>query len=76
MIADYLLGLSETKNHSNAVLVDLRLNDDMIELLKSGLVENSLLCESVALGFYRRMAELEIAVNGVAAKQVQAQTSL
>ena len=30
---DYLLGLSETKNHPNANLADLRLGDDMIELL-------------------------------------------
>ena len=43
--ADYLLGLSETKNYPNADLADLRLSDDMIELLKRGLVDNSLLCE-------------------------------
>ena len=43
--ADYLLGLSQTKNHPNADLADLRLSDDMIELLKSGRVNNSLLCE-------------------------------
>ena len=36
--ADYLLGLTETKNHPNAELADLRLSDDMIELLKSGLM--------------------------------------
>ena len=30
--ADYLLGLSETKNHPNADLADLHLSDDMIEL--------------------------------------------
>ena len=29
MTADYLLGLSETKNHSNADFTDLRLSDDM-----------------------------------------------
>ena len=34
---DYLLGRSQTKNHPNADLADLRLSDDMIELLKSGL---------------------------------------
>ena len=34
--ADYLLGLSETKNHANADLADLRLRDEVIELLKSG----------------------------------------
>ena len=40
--ADYLLGLSQTKNHPNADLADLRLSDDMIELLKSGRVDNSM----------------------------------
>jgi len=44
---DYLLGRSQTRNHPNADLADLHLSDDMIELLKSGLVDNSLLCELV-----------------------------
>ena len=69
---DYLLGRSQTKNHPNADLADLRLSDDMIELLKSGLVNNSLLCElAVHPDFPRLMADLEIYVNGVAVKQVQ-----
>ena len=46
--ADYLLGLSQTRKHPNADLADLRLSDDMIELLKSGRVDNSLLCELAA----------------------------
>ena len=70
--SDYLTGLSETKNHPNADLADLRLSDDMIELLKSGRVDNSLLCELAAHpDFPRLMADLEIYVNGVAVKQVQ-----
>ena len=70
--ADYLLGLSETKNHPNADLADLRLSDEMIELLKSGRVDNYLLCELAAHpDFPRLMADLEIYVNGVAVKQVQ-----
>lgn len=70
--ADYLLGRSQTKNHPNADLEDLRLSDDMIELLKSGLIDNSLLCELAAQpDFPRLMADLEIYVNGVAIKQVQ-----
>ena len=70
--ADYLLGRSQTKNHPNADLADLRLSDDMIELLKSGLIDNSLLCELAAHpDFPRLMADLEIYVNGVAVKQVQ-----
>ena len=70
--ADYLLGLSEMKNHPNADLADLCLSDDMIELLKSGRVDNSLLCELAAHpDFPRLIADLEIYVNGVAVKQVQ-----
>ena len=69
---DYLLCRSHTKNHPNADLADLRLSDDMIELLKSGLVDNGLLCELAAHpDFPRLMADLEIYVNGVAVKQVQ-----
>ena len=75
--ADYLLGLTETKNHPNAELADLRLSDDMIELLKSGRVDNSLLCElAVHPDFPRLMADLEIYVNGVAVKQVQAANAI
>ena len=74
---DYLLGLSQTKNHSNADLADLRLSDDMIELLKSGRVDNSLLCELAAHpDFPRLMADLEIYVNGVAGKQVQSANAI
>ena len=63
---DYLLGRSKTKNHPNADLADLRLSDDMIELLKSGRVDTSLLCElAVHPDFPRLMADLEIYVNGV-----------
>lgn len=75
--ADYLLGLSETKNHPNADLADLRLSDDMIELLKSGSIDNSLLCELAAHpDFPRLMADLEIYVNGIAGKQVQSANAI
>ena len=67
--ADYLLGLSETKNHPNADLAELHLSDDMIELLKSGLVDNSLLCELAAHpDFPRLMADLEIYVRRAGAR--------
>ena len=74
---DYLLGRSQTRNHPNADLADLRLSDDMIELLKSGRVDNSLLCELAAHpDFPRLMADLEIYVNGVAGKQVQSANAI
>ena len=69
---DYLLGLSEMKRHPNADLADLRLSDGMIDLLKSGQVDNALLCELAAHpDFVKLMADLEIYVNGTAVKQVQ-----
>ena len=75
--ADYLLGLSQTRNHPNADLADLRLSDDIIELLKSGRVDNSLLCElAVHPDFPRLMADLEIYVNGIAGKQVQSANAI
>ena len=75
--ADYLLGLSESKNHPNADLAELRLSDDMIELLKSGLMDNSLLCELVVHpDFPRPMADLEIYVNGIAGKQAQSANAI
>ena len=75
--ADYLLGLSETKNYPNADLANLRLSDDMMELLKSGLIDNALLCELAAHpDFPRLMADLEIYVNGIAGKQVQSANAI
>ena len=70
--ADYLLGLSEMKNHPNADLADLRLSDEMIDLLKSGRIDNTLLCELAAYrDFPRGWLTLKIYVNGTALKQAQ-----
>ena len=44
----------------------------MIDLLKSGRIDNTLLCELAAHpDFPRLMADLEIYVNGTALKQAQ-----
>ena len=37
---DYLLGVTELKNHPNAELHELHLSDAMLELLKSGRINN------------------------------------
>ena len=42
---DYLLCLTENRNHSNTDLTELHLSDNMIALLKSGSINNRLLCE-------------------------------
>lgn len=49
----------------------------MIELLESGSIDNSLLCELAAHpDFPRFMADLEIYVNGIAGKQVQSANAI
>ena len=64
---DYLMGVTEQKNHPNADLNDLHLSDEMIELLKSGKINNRLLCELAGHeGFQRFMIDLEIYVDRIA----------
>ena len=67
-----ILGLSETKNHPNTDFADLRLSDDMIELLKSGRIDTALLCELAAHpDFVKLLADIQIYVEGIAATQIQ-----
>ena len=69
---DYLLGLTETKNHPNADLTELHLSDTMIELLKSGKINARLLCEMAAhKDFVKLLADIEIYVDGIATMQIQ-----
>lgn len=69
--ADYLLGLTETKRHPNADLADLRLSDDMIDVLKERRVDTALLGELVAHpDFMKLLADIHVYVNGLAAMQV------
>lgn len=64
---DYLLGETETKNHPNADLHDLHLSDDMIALLKSGKINNRLLCEMAThKDFQRLIVDMEIFVDRIA----------
>ena len=70
--ADYLLGLTESKNHPNANLDDLHLSDDMIEILRGGKINARLLCEMAAhKDFVKLLADIEIYVDGIATMQIQ-----
>lgn len=72
---DYLLGLTETKNHPNTDLHDLHLGDDMIELLKSGKLNNRLLSElALHKDFQRFLVDIEIFVDRVADMRINAMT--
>jgi len=70
--ADYLLGLSENKNPANADLTDLHLQDETIEILKSGKLNNRLLCEMIGHENFRRLlADIEIYVDNIAWMQIK-----
>ena len=65
---DYLLGVSEIKNHPDTDLAGLHLSDDMMKLLASGKINNRLLCEiATHPDFQRLMVDTEICVDRIAA---------
>ena len=58
---DYLLGMAEQKNHPNAELNALHLNDDAIDILKEGKFNKQLLSEMIChKDFQRMMLDSEI----------------
>ena len=74
---DYLLCLTENRNHPDTGLTELHLSDDMVELLKSGRINNRLLCEIATHGdFVTLMTDTEIYVDGVATSHFQNFNSL
>ena len=52
---DYLLGLTETKNHPNTTLSELHLSDEVIDVLKSGKLNNRLISEILCHENFRRL---------------------
>ncbi len=69
---DYLLCLTENKNHPNTELTELHLSDAMVDLLKSGRINNRLLCEiATHKDFAALMTDTEIYVDGIATMRFQ-----
>lgn len=74
---DYLLGVTDTKNHPNTELHALHLSDQMIDLLMSGRINNRLLCEmALHPGFPQLMTDMEICVDRIADMRVEAMRQL
>lgn len=72
MTADYLPGLTETKDHPNANLGDMGLNDGVIALLKSGRIAAALPCGlAMPPGFVKLPADVQIYIESIAAAQIQ-----
>ena len=68
---DYLLGLTEQKNHPNTELDALRLGDDAIEVLRTGKFNHRLLSELIChKDFQRLMLDAEIYVDRIADMRV------
>lgn len=64
---DYLLGLTEQKNHPDTALSELHLSDDAIEILKNGKFNKRLLSEMLCHpNFQRMMLDMEIFVDRIA----------
>ena len=69
--ADYLMGLTENKEIPNIEVQSLHLNDSMIELLKSGRINNRLLCEiATHEDFPRLLTDITIIVDRIAGMRV------
>lgn len=65
--SDYLLGLTENKNHPNTALHELHLSDSAVDVLKEGRVNTRLLSELICHpGFSRLMTDMEICVDRIA----------
>lgn len=68
---DYLLGLTEQKNHPNTELDALHLGDDAIEVLRTGKFNHRLLSELIChKDFQRFMLDSEIYVDRIADMRV------
>ncbi len=62
---DYLLCRTENMKLPNVPLAELHLSDEMVKLLKSGYINNRLLCEIVTNDkFIRLMTDTEIYIDG------------
>ena len=69
---DYLFCRAENRAEINTPLRELHLSDEMVALLKSGRINNRLLCElATHKDFIKFLADIEIYVDGIATIQIQ-----
>ena len=69
---EWLVGNTEVRTSSLTEIDDLMLDDETIELLKSGRFNNRLLCEIIKHpDFIKLMADTEIYVDGIATMQIK-----
>lgn len=74
---DYLLGLTETKHPSDTDADSLRLSNELMEKLRNGQINVVMLNEMAAhRDFVKLLADMEIYVDGIAARQIETLNSV
>ena len=69
---DYLLGLTESRNHPDAEMASLHLSDGALEVLRSGTINHRLLNEWITHEKFRLlMYDMEIFVDRIADMRIQ-----
>ena len=69
---EWLVGNTEIRESTNSPIDELLLDDETIELLKSGRFNNRLLCEIIKHpDFIKLMTDTEIYVDGIATMQIK-----
>lgn len=69
---DYLFCRTENREQIKTPLMELHLNDEMVELLKSRRINNGLLCELATHKYFIKfLADIEIYVDSIATMQIQ-----
>jgi transcriptional regulator with XRE-family HTH domain len=68
---DYLLGRTDNRTETCTEIEELHLDDEVIEILKNGKINNRLLCDLVKdSDFLKLLADIEIYVDGIAQLQI------
>ena len=70
--ADYLLGLTENIVEDSSTISELKLDDETVKILKSGVINNRLLCEIIKHpDFWKFMSDTEIYIDSLAEMQIR-----
>lgn len=68
---DFLLGFTENIAHKDSEIADLHLDDETVKILKSGKINNRLLCEIIKHeDFEKFMSDTEIYIDSLATMQI------
>ena len=68
---EYLMGVTDNKTQAKTSVRELKLDDETVEILKSGKINNRLLCEIIKHpDFWKFMSDTEIYIDSLASMQI------